>query len=70
MLVGLCLFIYTVLPSFAFAQVSFNYVTWFIVLYFVASYLRICEKNWFCNTKLWGMLTVLTLIDAILGECS
>lgn len=62
MLVGLCLFIYTVLPTFAFAQVSFNYVTWFIVLYFVASYLRIYEKNCFCNTRLWGMLTVLTLI--------
>ena len=61
-LVGICLFIYTVLPTFAFAEVSFNYVTWFIVLYFVASYFRMYEKNWFSNTKLWGILTVITLL--------
>lgn len=62
LLIGLCLFIYTILPSFAFAAVSFNYVTWFIVLYFVASYLRIYEKVWFGNTKLWGGLTVISLL--------
>ena len=44
-LIGLSLFVYTILPTFAMATVSFNYVTWFIVLYFVASYFRIYEKN-------------------------
>ena len=62
LLTGLCLFVYTILLTFAFASVSFNYVTWFIVLYFIASYFRIYEKQWFNNTKLWGMLTVASLI--------
>ena len=61
-LVGLCLFVYTILPTFALASVSFNYITWFIVLYFVASYFRIYEKSWFNNTKLWGILIIISLI--------
>ena len=61
-LLGLLLFIYTILPSFAFAAVSFNYVTWFIILYLIAAYIRIYEKSWFRNTKLWGGLTLVSLI--------
>lgn len=61
-LIGLCLFIYTILPSFTFANVTFNYVTWFIVLYFIASFFRMYEKEYFNNTKLWGVLTIVSLL--------
>lgn len=61
-LISLLLFVYTVLPTFLFADVSFNYVTWFMVLYFIASYFRIYEKNWFCKTKLWGILSIVMLL--------
>ncbi|WP_448863855.1 acyltransferase family protein [Dorea sp.] len=62
LLVGLFLFIYTFLPSFVLAKVSFNYVTWFIILYLLAAYLRIYEKHWFKNTKLWMWLTIGSLV--------
>lgn len=60
-LMGLCIFIYTVLPSFALASVSFNYVTWFCILYIIAAYLRLYPKKFFHNTKLWGTLSVLSI---------
>lgn len=57
MLTGLCLFIYTILPSFADATVGYSYVTWFIVLYFISSYIRLYPKAIFENAKRWGALT-------------
>lgn len=61
-LLALCLFVYTFLPSLMKATVSFNYVTWFIVLYLIASYIRLYPKKWFSNTKLWGYLAVASLL--------
>lgn len=61
-LVILCLFIYTLIPSFAKGNVTFNYITWFVVLYFVASYLRLYPKPWFENLKLWGGLAIFVLL--------
>lgn len=60
--IGLLLFIYTFLPTFMNSVVAFNYVTWFIVLYFIASYIRLYDKKWFSNTKLWAILTIITLL--------
>ena len=56
-LVFLSTSLYVLLGSFG--QVTMNYVSWFIVLYFVASYIRLYPKKCFENTKLWGLLTVL-----------
>jgi hypothetical protein len=39
-------------------QVTINYVSWFIVLYFVASYLRLYPKKCFTDTKLWGIIAL------------
>lgn len=55
------LFIYTVLPSFLKATVTFNYVTWFCILYFIASFLRLYQKKWMENTGLWASLTMISL---------
>ena len=57
LLMALCLFIYTVLSSFANADVGYNYVTWFIVLYIIASYIRLYPKQIFECTGKWGLLT-------------
>lgn len=46
LLVGLFLLIYTVLAVFPNIDVLFNYVTWFIVLYFIGSYLRLYDVKW------------------------
>ena len=61
-LMAWCLGVYVVLPSFAKANVVFNYVTWFSILFIIASYIRIYPKNWFNNTKITGMLMVVSLI--------
>ncbi len=64
LLVGLSALIYVVYGTLR--VVTMNYVSWFIVLYFIASYLRMYPKRIFENTKLWGWLTGGTvLISAV-----
>lgn len=55
-LMALCLFIYTILPSFAKANVGYSYVTWFIVLYIIASYIRLYPKQIFEDSEKWGLM--------------
>lgn len=54
-LVGLCILIYTIFPS-VHIDVRFNYVTWFLILYSIAAYVRMYPKDFFDYTKLWGIL--------------
>ena len=42
-------------PSFS---VTMNYVSWYIVLYLIASYIRMYPADLFEKTKLWGVLTL------------
>ncbi len=62
LLVGLCIFTYTILGSVPKIDVTMNYVSWFCVLYFIASYIRnygcfsIKEKQW-----KWFMLISISL---------
>lgn len=42
-------------------RVTMNYVSWFAVLYFIASYIRLYPKKLFEDTKLWGWLTIASL---------
>lgn len=60
-LVILLLSVYTLLPTFL-IDVSFNYVTWFISIYFLASYIRFYEFGWNISHKMWGYLTVLLVL--------
>ncbi|MBU5475521.1 acyltransferase [Eubacterium sp. MSJ-21] len=67
-LIGVLLLIYTVFPSVG-MDVSFNYVTWFSVLFIIASYIRlhstdscIIQEKYFNETRLWGCLTLLMLM--------
>lgn len=56
LLMAWCVGVYVVLPSFAKANVVFNYITWFSVIYIIASYIRLYPKRWFDNRKLTGAL--------------
>ena len=56
------LWMYTALPSFLNMKVTFNYVTWFCILYIVASYLRLYPKPWTENVKITGLLAAGSLL--------
>lgn len=53
--------VYSLWASIGF-HVAFNYVTWFSVLYIIASYVRKYPHKWFDNTRLWGILSVIALL--------
>ena len=54
--------VYVVLPSFAKANVIFNYITWFSILYIVASFVRLYPKEWFDNQKIVGSIAGISLL--------
>ena len=39
-----------------------NYVSWYIVLYFISSYVRLYPKDAFSSKKLWGWMMVLSVL--------
>lgn len=53
--------VYTVLPTLH-MHVNFNYVTWFITLYIIASYIRLYGLWDKITTKQWGALTITILV--------
>lgn len=66
-LIVLFLFIYTVMPYIPGGDVRFNYVTWFIVLYFISSYIRLHPEAIYKSTssRVWGMFSVLAVLMAM-----
>ncbi len=66
-LILLCLFIYTVMGTIPWFTVTMNYVSWFIVLYFIGAYLRLYPKPIFDNFKLQGTLFLLSVIAAVIS---
>ena len=67
LLLLLLLGMYTILGSVPSFGVAINYVTWFGVIYLIASYLRLYPNRITENRKLFGWLTVLFLT---LASCS
>lgn len=66
LLLVLSLFIYVILPLLPFNRVVMNYVTWFIVLYFISSYIRLYRFQLFAN-RTWGWLTLLLIVLSMLS---
>ena len=56
---------YTLFGSFLW--VSFNYITWFGIIFFVASYIRLHPSRLFDKRKLWGRLTLTSISLAIVS---
>lgn len=46
-------------------RVEMNYVSWFMVLYLISSYIRLYPKAWFSNNKICGTLLFLSLTAGI-----
>ena len=61
-LILISVFIYSVLGTVSEITVVMNYVTWFVVLYLIAAYLRCYPKSVFQNTKIWGWATVFCIL--------
>lgn len=57
LLLILSLAAYTIFGTFL--NVSFNYVTWFCILYFISSYIRLYPITIFENVKFWLLMTLL-----------
>lgn len=58
LLIIVALLCYTVLGSLPSFVVSFNYITWFGILFFISSYIRLHQNVLFNKRKLWGWLTL------------
>ncbi len=66
-LVLLLFFVYVILGTLLGDKVTMNYVTWYVVLYFVSSYVRIYPKDIFNNTKLWAVLALGSVAVSVLS---
>ena len=69
-LVLLCLFVYTVIGTIPVFEIRMNYVSWFVVIYFIASYIRLYPKAIFNSTKFWGYATIVTVFVSMLSVLS
>ena len=67
LLIVLTVGIYTVMGTISSFKVTMNYVSWFIVLYFLAAYIRCYPKKVFSNCKLWGILTVVAVAISVIS---
>ena len=66
LLLALSCLIYVVLGSIPKITVNMNYVSWFIVLYFIAAYVRLYPKKWFESKKIWGFaLLAVFIVSAV-----
>lgn len=64
LLLGLMLVCYTLLGTIPTFEVSFNYVTWFGVIYLTASFIRLYPYPVFEKRDFWGCLTLISMLLA------
>ncbi len=67
LLLLLLLGMYTMLGSIPSFKVTLNYVTWFGIIYFIASYIRMYPHPLFNHKRLWGYTTLIIVILAMLS---
>ena len=67
MLLILCLFIYTLWGSMPKMEVRMNYVTWFGILFFIASYIRLYGLFPSISHRTWGFLTIFMALLSMLS---
>lgn len=61
----LCLLIYTGLGTLRNISVVMNYVTWFMVVYLIAAYIRCYPQRIFKRAALWGVLCALFILLSV-----
>lgn len=67
LLLILLLVLYTIFGSIPSFVVTINYVTWFGIIYFIASYIRMYPNPLFDRKKLWGLVTVIIVLLAMVS---
>lgn len=65
LLIILSLFMYTFFGTIPFFHISFNYVSWFMVLYLVSSYIRLYPRKIFKNKFFWKNTFLLSIISVL-----
>lgn len=61
LLIILCLCVNSVLQTFLFATNAFTYVGWFMVLYFIGSYIRLYPNKLLDNRKFWIYASIISI---------
>lgn len=65
LLLLLTLGVYTLCGTIPGFTVTFNYVSWFSVIFFIASYIRLYPNSIFERRKLWAWMTLLCIAIAV-----
>ena len=60
-------FIYVFFGTLPFFKVNMNYVSWFVVLYLIAAYIRMYPKKIFENTRFWGIAMSISIALSMLS---
>jgi hypothetical protein len=66
-LLALMLTCYTILGSLPGFNVTMNYVTWFGIIYLIASYIRIYPHPIFSNKEFWIKASIITILMAMVS---
>ena len=66
-LIGICVLTASIIQTFMEASRGFTYIGWFMILYFIAAYIRLYPKEMFESKKIG---TVLLVTSLILSFCS
>lgn len=66
-LLALLLGMYSCLSCIPKFEVTFNYVTWFGIIYLIASYIRLYPNVCFNNKRMWVLISMVSIILAILS---
>lgn len=66
-LLFLLVLFYTILGSVPGFKITFNYITWFSVIYLMASYIRLYPIKIFERRNLWGCMTFISVLLAMLS---
>jgi hypothetical protein len=59
--------VYIVFGSVPMLSVTMNYVSWYMTLYVIASYIRLYPKKIYQNTRFWGFAALCCLILSLLS---
>ena len=63
----LCGFLYVFLGTLPYFSVTMNYVSWFIVLYFISSFIRLHPRKIFDNRKSWLIMTIVFVLLSVIS---
>lgn len=65
LLILLLMICYTILGSMPTFTIQFNYVTWFGIIYLIASYIRLYPQPLFERKQLWGWMSLISVVVAL-----